>query len=315
MIKAFYDSTNNAINEITETFNLVNPIRIGVASVKENVDHLISIRNDITIAEINKHLTNNIRREYIDKVTYGHEIKNMNYSDFVNTFSWLLLSHLFSIYEGWVEDIICEGSFGEIGKKLTQSTSISTPTSSVNILGEPNNTFMSSCFFNEYKHGKHYSNVSIQTLLLYYWYFKAIRNAYMHHGKKYTEKSLTAYGALSSVLSTDLHLINKKSIILPPLPRVGDLICNTLDNVIVFSEIILKLIYTIDAELIKSNNSESYLLNKLESKRAEILIYNSKRTIKIDKKIKHCQDIFSMVNIKSSAVIDIVNFLKTNTFL
>lgn len=255
---AFFDETKNAYNRITEIYDLIHPIIISFANFKTEVMGFKLVFPNIT----EKDVTNRYKLPGVRSTMTGY--LNLFMKEEVATFeskvSWLLLTNIFSIYEGWLEQLM-NGPFSRVKnrdsvKNLQFPGSIKSEISS---LQETETGIMRQCFLPTLQRNTHYSSTDIDDLLKCYRFFKELRNCNIHNDRKVSQNVVDAYNDFDAIRGN----IIVKSTLIAPAPVLGDDYNLLLDDVIAFSNVVLDLIVVIDAQLTCSYIAEQIVLTKL----------------------------------------------------
>lgn len=268
MAKPFFNVTLQAANRVTELFDLVHPIALSYWNMK------CSVIGTNELLPVSQKLYN--ERYNTAKVVHGVNFKksfiDLSWDDFENNLSWLLLNSLFSIYEGYLNNLKSDFSLSDNDIKNLQfpteiDSSTGIPCSGYDkiirdINSRSNSNIMNDCFYSKYKSSKNYPLVPIENLLKCYRYFKELRNCYVHNNIIASQKLKDAYDNYITVKSS---LGIKKELIID-VPVVDTEIKAYLYGVIGFSEIILRLLYHLDTELLKTTQGENYFKDNINKK-------------------------------------------------
>lgn len=271
MKEAYFEVTRNAIDRVTETFDLVHPITISVWNMKSEIAGIKEVYPAITESQLNGIYN---YASVVHGVNYKKNFLELSWEEFQKKLAWLLLSNLFAIYEGWLAELK-RACFKNMDIKNMQFPTTGTNEgvyNEINKLTATSSFVTSACFYNKYKRKKHYSTVSLDNLIYCYRYFKELRNCYIHNGIRASQQLCKAYQAFLPYNSaTGLGIKGSLEIYKPILGKV----CNvSLRGVIGFSEIILNLLVTCDAELLKAKKGEDYLLKQLKKVHTQIRCLN-----------------------------------------
>lgn len=261
MAKVFFQATNDALNNITSTFNFVHPLQVSLQYTRRKV------------AEIhaeNPNASELYYRSVIDPSQLVHGVPYRN--AFINTpwttqeeqLAWLLLNNLFAVFEGWAQRLYDErfsfrGNYDEItfGKNF-QYTGLNRRFSSYYMRGTNKSSVMEDAFFDVYKMKSSLDFAKLDNYLLLYRYFKEARNCYMHHNLKATRKVINAYNRVQSVASVVSLDAEEVPVIIPPI--LGQPIQLSLRGVIGFSQFVQRILIISDINLIKSKAAEDEFL-------------------------------------------------------
>ena len=304
---AFFDETKNAYDGITELYNLIHPIIISFANLKKEIIELKNNFPNITNDDIkNRYRLPNVRST---KTGYVKIFLEEDVDAFESKVAWLLLTNIFSIYEGWLETLISgpfsgmidsHNTLSKIVKRLQFPEKIKTE---IARLQENESGIMSRCFLPVLMNNTHYTNTDIGDLMKCYRFFKELRNSNVHGDGNVTQEVIDEYNAFIAIKSN----INIESSFIVPPPVLGDKYNLLLDDVIAFSNVILDLIVVLDAKLTCSNVAEQIFLEKFRS-RGKNLDLNSNP----DKAADQCARMAKMAGIRVYPTnrLDFMNYLK-----
>ena len=211
----------------------------------------------------------------------GSEIRNVNFKQLEQTswpdmqawFAKLLLSESCSLFEGWIASALDELQVPESVRKRTTKNSIdkrlqfpSTFDDSGAVIGglqkaltdlhAPSmSAMMQASFEVPLVASTKNSKSHVEELLICYRVFKEARNCFTHHGGRATKTAVDSYTKYSAHTVATLGL--KEKPIMPPIVNIGDSIKLELRGVVGFSDVVLRLIHTLDAELAVSSYAET----------------------------------------------------------
>lgn len=284
MKEAYFEVTREAYDRITETFDLVHPITISVWNMRSEIIGIKEIYPEMTESKFNNRYN---YASVVHGVNYKRTFIDNSWEDFQEKLAWLLLSNLFSIYEGWLAGLH-NSVFPTLDEKKMQfpSSSLSGISYELNRLTTTKSAITTACFYNRYKGKKHYSSVPLDNLIYCYRYFKELRNCYIHNGIKASQKLCDAYNDFLPYHSaSDLGIKEKLEIISPVLGKTCRI---SLRGVIGFSEIILRLLVTCDAELLQSMEGEQYLIEQLRAVSTNLKVLSGNPTKALHQAGRYC---------------------------
>ena len=152
MYVSFYKNTQYAFNNITSIFNLIHPIRLGMARLIDDVKIVFTDNPEATDTYVNNRVN---AKHNIRGMNYTSLIKNLNITEFDNNLSWFLLIHLFTIYENWLMGIKDEGSYSNLDISQMQFPTGIIPNRGYSFqmrsINANSSSFMDTHFFPEYK--------------------------------------------------------------------------------------------------------------------------------------------------------------------
>lgn len=248
MRDAFFQCTTNALNNITLLFDLIWPLSAGLWNLRAAVQGIQSIYPGIT----SKQLT--------EKFGVGSGLHGVNYQRaFCDTswerqkeeLSWMLLNSVIPIYEEWLQALKSSCFTDMHDKELQFPNNIHAEISRLTMV---QSAVLKNSFYHTYKAKKHRAYSKIEALLHCYRVFKEMRNCYMHHGRICDEKLERAYTAYLPYANPTALGVKEVPII--HIPHKDELIQNDLRGVVGFSHIVLKIIVSLDAELLCAKAAE-----------------------------------------------------------
>lgn len=171
-----------------------------------------------------------------------------------------LLTNLFAIFEGWIEMILPKVTRRNIKPQKFQfpdrwQASLET------IQSSPNDLLVNT-FYNLYKStNQHYCLEHLNNYLKIYRYFKECRNCIIHNGGIADNKLNEAYCEIECLTPSDIDVIE-----FPQLSRAteGEILNLNLRGIVGFSQILLKIVATLDIEFIKSDNALTYFIDQVK---------------------------------------------------
>ncbi len=262
MAQVFFNATKNALNSITELFQLVHPLRTSMHYTRGAIAQ---------IAAVNPNANNNFFKASIDPDDTVH---GTDYQEaFINTpwekqeeqLAWLLLNNLFAIHEGWVDSIFHERFEQKgYGKKNfidgLESTGLSAKFSSYYVTTPMRSQMLTDAFFDTYKNASRLDFSKIDNYMLMYRYFKEARNSFMHGNCIASQRLIDAYTAyLSIATETDLD-VAEVPLVTPPV--LGQTVHLNIRGVIGFSAFMQRILIISDANLLQTKSAEDEFLSR-----------------------------------------------------
>lgn len=278
MRDAFFKCTTDALSNITSLFDMIWPLSAGLWNLRAAVHGIQSIYPGIK------------PKQLTDKFSVGSGIHGVNYQRaFCETtwetqkeeLAWILLNSVIPIYEGWLQALKSTYFADMKDKDLQFAQKIC---AEVARLTATQSNVMKQSFYGTYSTKIHRSYSSIEALLCCYRVFKEMRNCYMHNGRRCNEKLMQAYVEYTPYANPTSLNVKEAPMIYEP--DEGNLIQTDLRGVVGFSHIVLKIIVSLDAELLCAENAEREFVSRYKE------THPTKRTLKPDKKaameqIKH----------------------------
>lgn len=256
----FFRSTKTAWESITDCFSFIWPAAAGLWNLRWQL---------IGYKSVNPNVTND---ELTEKFAKGMGLIGFNFKPLVDKpwdvqldkYALFLLVNIFAVYEGWIADVLIESSISF--KDSDDCMQFPVPhKNNVSKIFQAVQASKSGVIAKSYypvliRHKK-YNKAKIGNLLLTYRLFKEIRNAYIHNGGMVDQKVLNAQINFNASVTTNADQ-GTEIMITAPQQVLGKNIKLTIQQVVGFSEVILMLMITFDAELSVHKPCEQYLAAK-----------------------------------------------------
>ena len=272
--EVFFSATRQALFNITSTFDIVWPTAVGLWNLRCLVSGVKHEYPEITEAQL------------AAKFSQGSGIRGVNYKRaFVehswekqqSDFAWILLNSTIPIFEGWLEELK-QSVFASL--KIKEMQFPIKVQSEVNRLTVNESATLKDCFYNKYcgKRERCYSH--IDALLYCYRVFKEARNCYMHNAGKVNSNLVNAYNDfLPYNNTTDLCVSEVPEF---NAPILNEPISISLRGVVGFSYILIKIMVSLDTELLRSMEAEAEFLRRYKETHIDNQGHFIHRTLKPD---------------------------------
>jgi hypothetical protein len=258
----FFNSTNSALSQITKLYDFVWPTASAMWNFRWQIKGFITEVGEENLTE----------QDLLNRFDFGSRIHGVNLKKAFIEHSWenqqeefakFLLVYLFSIYESWISEI--QQAFG-INNNVAKSLQFSTQYDNnhnpirgvfwgINQLNNNQSIIMHDAFYNTLTGYRKYSRTHLDNLLLCYRFFKESRNAISHNGGIADQKLIDAHQAFTQIAKpTDLGI---KEVPLHCVPVLGRPILLNLRGVVGLSDVIIRIISTLDAELSDTSFAEN----------------------------------------------------------
>ncbi|OOP73187.1 hypothetical protein [Clostridium beijerinckii] len=268
MRKYFMEETVYALEQISKLYHFIWPSILALRNYKNKVDEYVKDNPEVSENMLNKLFAEDFEYNGID---FHKAIINKTWEEHLEDFAIVLLTNAFAIYEGWLSEI-CEvtefnGYTNSYGKFIKYEKVFQFPSNGNNGIGralnELNNTrcdAMIDSFYANTVNNKKYSLNKIENLLICYRFFKELRNSFIHNGGICDKKLFDSYNFYQRI--ANISLLGVKEV-----PNVNPVILNepiTLDirGVVGLTDVIIRMIITIDAEISKSEFGLRYFMKK-----------------------------------------------------
>lgn len=213
----FFGASEDALAMISREYDLIHPLRASLKFTRREVAGL----SDISKAQ-----------EMIDSLG---EIHGVNYRKvFVEDtwekqeedLAWILLNSLLAIYEGWASEIFSIFEGADFSKEISftqklESADLSTKFGSYFITPTLQSTLIDTAMQNKYIVENNLDIGKLDKYMLMYRYFKELRNCYMHHNGKATDRVVNAYDEYKKAVTCKNDIDAEE---LPEIvePKLGD---------------------------------------------------------------------------------------------
>lgn len=284
MQDVFFNATKKALNNITKTYDAVWPTAVGLWNLRCMVN---GVKKEFpTVSE----------KELAAKFTLGSGLHGVNYKRafFENSwetqqaqFAWILLNSTIPIYEGWLEELK-QTVFPDLKvKDMQYPGKIQTE---VNRLQQNSSAVLKNSFYLAYLSKKERCYSNIDALMKCYRAFKEARNCYMHNSSKADPKLITAYTNYQAIATKTNLCVSEVPIFYSPTLDTDIQI--SLRGVVGFSYILIKIMVSLDTELLCTQNAEREFLARFKMQNTDREGHFIMRTLKPDqdrarRQIKH----------------------------
>ncbi|MDR0533921.1 MAG: hypothetical protein LBH01_08200 [Verrucomicrobiales bacterium] len=277
----FFNSTRNAHKSITDLYDFVWPTAAAMWNLRWQVVGYLQIVPHATVKQLDSRFTEGTN---ITGVNYTRSCIEHTWDQQKEIFAKIILINVIAIYEGWLEEVLTnldskikhlvkalqfpEGSNGN-----TKTKGIRT---GINELTSVESDVLKKNFYSTFCNDRRYALAKLDAILLCYRFFKELRNCDMHGGGIAGQKLVDAYKNFLPIATTsDLGV---KEIPKHHQVVLGSKIKVNLRGVVGFSDIILRLITTLDAELSRSKGAEKEFIKSWQQ------IHSKPITLPNDKK-------------------------------
>jgi len=257
----FFRNSRSTFEQISELFNFIWPTATALWNLRWQVRGLSQVLPNPTKETMHGRFvagsgigSANLQRACIELTWEGQQAE----------FAKFILFNLFAIYEGWLALTLAEIGFASIEKSLQFPTTIARDGSARGVgsafarLQQDASIMMKDAFYSELSTHPKNSLSKIDNLLKTYRCFKELRNVVMHGGGIAGQKCIDAYNEFVTLTPSDLGVAEIPKVVAPSL---GDPVKLVLRGVVGFSEIILRLVATLDAELACTQGAEREFLS------------------------------------------------------
>jgi hypothetical protein len=273
----FFMSSRQATDNITDIFDFVWPTAAAIWNLRWQVDGFLRVHPSVS-----EHIL-------VGRFIEGSGIRGANLKSACVETSWdvqqekfakFLLIEICALYEGWLEGVKTElglASFDIKGFQFPSSGNAGFAAALANARTSLSSE-MTNCVFPALARNKKYSLSKIEELLKCYWYFKECRNSLIHRGSLVDQKLMNAFTSYNPLTRIALGLAEKPEY--TQTSAEGDKVVLKLRGVVGLTDVVLRIITTLDAELCKCQESEAVLASMWRAKHRGVVTLPSDQSVK-----------------------------------
>lgn len=265
--KLFLKCSVNTANALTNLFDFVWPASVALWNLQWQAKGFIAQVPEATVEELHA-------RFVLGSGVRGANLKQLAadtaWEDLQQWFARLLLSESFALFEGWIEaafeELQVPLSIRGQGKssldkkfqfpskfnagKVVDGVGAALAKVQLNV----STGLVSNCIYPVLIKNKKYALADLEKLMICYRAFKEVRNDFIHHGGIASLKAEECFMAFDALNAGNLGLKEK-----PELPQVvdGQPIRLSIRGVVGLSDVVLRLIATLDSELVNSRYGDA----------------------------------------------------------
>lgn len=259
----FFESSRATRDELTELFNFVWPTAAAIWHTRGAIESYVAGNPGVGAAAVTA------------KFTDGSGIHGAgNLKRIICEQSWetqqerlarVLLVDVCAVYESWLSMILADLGAGSRDRETelqspTDATGSAGVWACIRNLTALESSVLDSAFGAALRSSRKNKKAHLDNLLRCYRYFKECRNSIVHRGAIGNQKAVDAYQEFSAVATpTSLGI---KEVPAHEVITLGSPVRLRLRGVVGLSDIVVRMIHTIDAELCRSARSEVYLLHR-----------------------------------------------------
>jgi len=285
----FFNSSKLLAAQITDLLDFVWPTATAMWNLRWQVNGYIETRGqNVTVEELHQKFGSDTE---IIKPNYYRACVELTWEDQQEQFAGFLLTNVFAFYESWVTQTL--SILGVRDTKMEKHLQF--PSNgphqgilfAINTINSIESTVLKDTFFSIFSSNKKYCIAELDNLIICYRYFKEIRNSIIHKGGIVND-ALESYSRKYEML-TPFDLKAKEKPAYYPM-RIGARVRLNIRGVIGFLDIILKIVTTLDAEMLCSQGAENEFLKRWEIHRNHPTLKKSDyaRKVKIAGMIREC---------------------------
>lgn len=260
MQNSFFPESNDTLQSFTELFDFLWPAYIGVANLRRDYFNQIRHNPDITREDLNMVLCGDLGLEIYRKKSFdfNYMFAHTSFVDQTDELALLWINSAIALYEGWL-NTISERVFAGDDNKISRLKSCLQFDNKWNtdftvLISGTTSSFMESNFSSKYLAKRHRDPASVENLLKCFRVYKEYRNCYMHNGRKANSYLISAINNYQPVANRNNLPIKK--IPLFTQPQLDQPFTLGFDKAILIGDVIMRLIVTVDAILVKTMAAE-----------------------------------------------------------
>ena len=267
MARAFLAASSSAQDQITGLYDFVWPTAAALWNLRWQVNGYIVARPNAGVDELQARFIegSGIRGANLRRACIEH-----GWDDQQEKLAEVLLTNLFAIYEGW-EDEVRTKSKPHLGDCLAAKCFQipSKAKEALNKLESADADEAAKLFWEQLRREKMYDPSLVQNWLKCYRYFKELRNDIVHQGGRAGKWTVDTYNAFKPI-ATPVGLGVKEVPLHLPVSVEGQQVRLHLRGVVGFSDILRRLIITIDCEFLRSDAAGPLLVERLKDELGDL---------------------------------------------
>lgn len=268
MSDVFFTATQKALDNITSLFDTVWPTAVGLWNLRCSVSGVKCQFPTISESQLAAKFTLgsgihgiNFKRAFIEKTWEQQQVD----------FAWTILNSAFPIYEGWLEEMRQSVFTNMNVKEMQYPIMVRTQVAQ---LTATHSSVLTNALYPAYSSKKNRCYSNIDSLMYCLRVFKEARNCYMHNGSIADSKLISAYNAyLPYATTTELCVAEVPEFVAPVLDKEIQL---SLRGVVGFSDILRKILISLDTELLCAEEAENEFIARYQKRQRLV------RTLKAD---------------------------------
>jgi hypothetical protein len=280
--KLFLQASITSSHALTDLFDFVWPNAVALWNLQWQAKGFLEQIPHATVNDLEARFVTGSGIRGANLRRLAHE---KSWADMQQWFSRLLLSEACALFEGWIEAALDElklpeiirkkGTKNALDKKLqfpsefnaagTATNGVRYAIDAVQGTGSP---LIQTCFQPTQALNKKNNQATLEQLLICYRAFKEVRNDFTHHGGQASQLAKLAFDKYSSESAATLGVKEKPE--LPPI-TAGNEIQLSLRGVVGFSDVVLRLIATLDYLLSDSKYAEGVIRRNWKAKQRGLI--------------------------------------------
>jgi hypothetical protein len=261
----FFKASRVFAERHTELFEFIDTASVALWNLRWQVQGFIGVRPDATVEEISGRFSSgtNIR---------AYRLRNScietTWPEQLGQFAQIVSANLIALFEGWAEELMPQfggsdtakqvqfpsrGSFGQRGNGISEALSTARATGI--------STDIEKAFYSVYSSNRKVSTAHLDAQLALYRYHKEVRNSFMHRGGIADARAEAAWRNASTLSRADVGMRSTPEV----TPAInGSAIDVTFGQAIQLSDVLLRIVGTVDAELCRTEIAARAFMRDLE---------------------------------------------------
>ncbi|TWF73385.1 hypothetical protein [Kitasatospora viridis] len=263
MQQFFFAESKSFGTRVEQLFSFIHPASVALWNLRWQVQGFVAASPTATDLDLSGRFAsgsgikaNNLKKICVE-TPWGEQL---------GQFAQIVGANMIALYEGWAEGLMAKFPKGDDlsrdiqfpgrGKHGSRRSGVGEALAGIHQAGI--SLEMKQAFFPAYSASKKYSISELDALMALYRYHKEIRNSFMHGGGVAGKRAEKAWRDVSTLTRADIG--GKSGPIITPIVE-GQPIAYTIEEAIQLSDVIIRLVHTIDAELSYSSRAEQYFLD------------------------------------------------------
>jgi hypothetical protein len=261
-MQLFFTESRNFAARNQQLFDFIHTSSVALWNLRWQVQGFVGARPDASADELSGRFASgtDIRANNIKGT-----IINTSWEDQLDQFAQVVAVNLIAMYEGWAEELMSKFSQPNLSKRVQWPSrgkygnlrdGISEALAQAKTDGISNE--MKQAFYPVYSANRKYSLSHLDALLALYRYHKEIRNSMMHRGGVADTIAENARRQASTLNRSDIGLRSSPDL---STITVGQIVKMNIGQAIQLSDVLLRIVATIDAELCFTSYAEKTFLD------------------------------------------------------
>lgn len=260
----FFEESNNLHNELISLHNFAQPMATAMWHFRHVINEELQAVPPPSVHQLS--LKYNTAPETRGTTNLIYPFCTVSWDDQRRRIAELILVNTIAIFEVWCEELCSKLGADELSIRFQFPTNANRSKgvwSAIDELTATESSPLKGTVYPALLQSKKCSPSHLDNLLKCFRYFKELRNCFMHRGQK-------CDGKLFGAQSAFLPIANDSALGMEFTPehstfQIGDPITLSLHGVLGFTDVILRIVTTIDAELSRSTQAETEIVRRIKS--------------------------------------------------